>query len=98
MHIFFILRGRYRARFFKFISSEDFKEKRDCPAALLAPIETIKCTKKVEASQRSRWKKLQGPEKFADFIRKRKIENEKPTIRGIFSWSPIQVLNPPNRA
>ena len=28
-----------------FISSVDFKEKRDCPSDLLAPIETMKRTK-----------------------------------------------------
>ena len=31
--------------FVEFISSEDFKEKRDCPSDLLAPIETMKRTK-----------------------------------------------------
>ena len=35
----------------EFISSEDFKEKRDCPSDLLAPIETMKRTKSTQVKK-----------------------------------------------
>ena len=76
----------------EFISSEDFKEKRDCPSDLLAPIETMKRTKSKQVKKAVAKKKIDGPEKLL-----KKNRNEKPTTRGIFSWSPIQVLTPPKR-
>ena len=55
-----------RSQVVEFISSEDFKEKRDYPSDLLAPIETMKRTKskQVKKAVDKKKNKIKGPEKL----------------------------------
>ena len=60
----------------EFISCEDFKEKRDCPSDLLAPIETMKRTKLKQVKNTVDKKKtIERPQKL--LFRKKKNKEQK---------------------
>ena len=97
MHIFFILQGRSRARllssFLVRISRRSVTALRTCsPQSRQWNVQGRSKSKKLLTKA-----KLKGL-KSSLFRKKKKNRNERPTTRGIFSWSPIQVLTLPNRA